>query len=98
MINTLHWMDAAACKGAELEEFFGPQGETAENRTKREARVTATYCAHCPVRDECLLDSFDGTRRGGWAKHGVWGGTGEDERVKARRNHKRKSRKVRATA
>ena len=67
-------LDGAACKGADLELFFGPFAEFETARQQREAKATA-ICAGCPVRAECLEYALDAREA-----YGVWGGTTEDER------------------
>ncbi|MFC6883470.1 WhiB family transcriptional regulator [Actinomadura yumaensis] len=96
--NLPSWRARAACRGADITEFFGPEGERAEDREAREERVKREYCRPCPVRTDCLLDAYDGSRRGGHAKTGVWGGTGEDERSTLRRSYLRHTVKERRAA
>jgi len=67
-------LTAAACKGADLNLFFGPDAEFVTARQQREAQAKA-ICARCPVRAECLEYALD-TREA----YGIWGGATEDER------------------
>jgi WhiB family redox-sensing transcriptional regulator len=65
---------AAACKGADIDLFFGPDAEFVSARKEREAEARA-ICARCPVRDACLAYALDTGEA-----FGVWGGLNEDER------------------
>jgi hypothetical protein len=67
-------LDGAACKGADLNLFFGEWDESPEGRLAREAEARA-ICAGCPSRQPCL--EFALTLAVPW---GVWGGLSEDER------------------
>ena len=67
-------LDGAACKGADLDLFFGPFAEFVSSRQQREAKATA-ICAGCPVKAECLEYALDARE-----VYGVWGGMTEDER------------------
>lgn len=63
------WMDHAACRGHDTEDFFPTRGE-----------LTATakaICMECPVRAEC---GDYGARE----KHGIWGGMSERQRRRKR--------------
>jgi WhiB family redox-sensing transcriptional regulator len=64
----------AACKGADLGLFFGPDSEFVTARQQREAQAKA-ICDRCPVKAECLEYALDAREA-----YGVWGGTTEDER------------------
>ena len=64
----------AACKGADLNLFFGPDAEFVTARKQREAEAKA-ICARCPVRDACLAYALDTGQA-----YGIWGGPNEDER------------------
>jgi WhiB family redox-sensing transcriptional regulator len=64
----------AACKGADLGLFFGPDAEFVTARRDREAQAKA-ICARCPVRPDCLAYALDTGEA-----YGVWGGLSEDER------------------
>jgi WhiB family transcriptional regulator, redox-sensing transcriptional regulator len=68
------WQHRAACR-SQGDLFFGLDGEPANLRDAREARAKAV-CSSCPVRPRCLRLALDtGT------VHGVFGGTGEQERA-----------------
>ncbi|MFF3742403.1 WhiB family transcriptional regulator [Streptomyces sp. NPDC002566] len=69
----MEWLRAAACVGEDPDLFFpvstiGP--------ALREAAAAKRVCARCPVSSECLSYAL-GTAQ----TSGVWGGTGEEERV-----------------
>lgn len=82
-----HWMDRAACKGADPGMWFPPKpGPVARERQERveaaggdvEANLgveAKTVCAQCPVLRECLEGAIE--RR---EEHGIWGGAGENWR------------------
>ena len=76
----LDWMDYTRCRRhADLDLFFGPDGETPEARDAREA-LAIVICRPCPVRRPCLDRALAQP-----SQHGVAGGVGE-ERRKALRN------------
>lgn len=86
------WHARAACRGTDPELFFGPDGETPAEQEAREAQATAV-CAACPVRLRCLL----------WAtatntKQGVFGGLGEADRARTRRQEIRYAARARREA
>jgi WhiB family redox-sensing transcriptional regulator len=80
---SLNWRHRGVCTPADLGVFFGPDGESGAERQAREAKARRV-CAPCPVRRECL--SFAVTTP---QKAGYWGGTGEVERARIRRNYLR---------
>jgi WhiB family redox-sensing transcriptional regulator len=83
-LKTADWRAAAACK-ADPGLFFGPDGETASERERREAGAKA-LCAACPVSAECLR-----LFRAIGAEDGVWGGLSEADRGRSyagSRSHK----------
>ena len=67
------WRDEASCVGR-WESFFGPEGETPEDRDTREARAIA-ICRPCPVRQPCLDHALSEP-----SQLGVAGGVGEERR------------------
>lgn len=75
------WRTRAACRGTELNLFFGPLRESAAARLRRLV-AAKRVCADCPVRGPCL--EFALAHREAF---GVWGGMTETERrqVLARR-------------
>jgi len=78
------WQEQAACRGMDLEVFFGREGE--RGRERREAKAKRV-CAGCPVRTECLDHAV-----GRPEKYGTWGGLNEDERAKERTRRLRQAR------
>lgn len=84
------WTSRAACRGRELDLFFGHPGERPAERERRE-RQAAEVCAGCPVRDPCLDYAI-----GRPEKHGTWGGLGEDARAGERRKRMRRASEQRA--
>lgn len=81
---TLIWQDRAACRGEDLDLFFGLDGERGPQRDKREAAAKAV-CAPCPVRLACLDHAMSRPER-----FGVFGGLNEDERAAERRRIRRR--------
>lgn len=79
------WQDAAACRGEDIELFFGPDGERQPEREVRERKAKA-ICSRCPVRGECLEYALSKPER-----YGVWGGLNEDERASERRRRSRRA-------
>lgn len=73
-----NWQDAAACKGLDVNLFFGPFEEARNVKQAREAEA-ALVCATCPVRAAC--DRFAEVRP---EKYGTWGGLGEGQRRRRR--------------
>ena len=79
------WQDRAACKGADVVLFFGPDGERQPERDIRERKAKA-LCGSCPVRAECLGYAVSRPE-----KYGTWGGLNEDERSAERRRRMRRA-------
>jgi WhiB family redox-sensing transcriptional regulator len=72
-------MNQAACKGRDIRSFYPERGgSTAEARSA---------CRQCPVLDACLEYALEHDER-----FGIWGGTSEKEREKARRKRQRAAR------
>jgi WhiB family redox-sensing transcriptional regulator len=86
------WRSRGACKTADPGLFFGPEGETAGARDKRETAAT-TVCQRCPVSSKCLSYAV-----GKPEKAGVWGGMGEEERARYRRRQLRRAQPRRQAA
>lgn len=68
------WQLLGACRGADPNIFFHPEGERGPAREARETAAKA-ICATCPVRITCAEHAL--TVR---EPYGVWGGLSEDER------------------
>lgn len=68
------WQLLGACRGADPNIFFHPEGERGPAREAREKAAKA-ICASCPVRVTCAEHAL--TVR---EPYGVWGGLSEDER------------------
>lgn len=66
------WRDEAACRGADVDEFFPERGDS--------LLAARRLCAGCTVRDECLEFALTHS-----IKFGVWGGLSERERRGIRR-------------
>ncbi len=68
----LSWAVQAACRDADPNYFFPPDG--AERRAEREA-LAKRICSQCVVRIDCLELALN---RG--ESYGIWGGLNEVER------------------
>jgi WhiB family redox-sensing transcriptional regulator len=68
------WQRDAACRNLGSSLFFGPDGERAATRRRRQA-AAKEICARCPVQMPCALFAL-ATRQ----PYGVWGGLTEDDR------------------
>jgi WhiB family transcriptional regulator, redox-sensing transcriptional regulator len=77
------WADSAACRGEDLNLFFGLDGERGPERERRE-RKAKRICAGCPVRPDCLEYAVSRPE-----KYGTWGNLNEDERASERRRRLR---------
>ncbi len=81
----MSWPDKAACRGLDVQLFFGAEEEQPSERDFREARAKAV-CESCPVRRECLDYALENSLR-----YGIWGGLDEDERRLERRRRQRRA-------
>ena len=68
------WQLLGACRGADPNIFFPPEGERGPAREAREKAAKA-ICASCPVRVTCAEHALSVRE-----PYGVWGGLSEDER------------------
>ncbi len=69
------WQYQGACRDADENLFFHPEGERGAARRRR-AEAAKAICASCPVLNECREQSL-AVRE----PYGVWGGLSEDERT-----------------
>jgi len=84
------WRERAACRGADLNLFFGPRRERADQRLRR-LEEAKRLCARCPVREACLDFALRSRE-----EFGVWGGLTETERrhlLAERRRHAERPRR-----
>ena len=84
--RTPDWKDYAACRGRDVNLFFGPDDEAEQARERRETEAKSV-CVGCPVRAACLAHAI-----GYGERYGIFGGTTEDERWTDRRNAIRRER------
>lgn len=75
------WAPRAACRDADPELFFHPDGERDEARASRDRQAKAV-CSRCPVIVECLRWALAADE-----KFGVFGGLTEGERAALRQRH-----------
>ena len=68
------WQLRGACRGADPDLFFHPEGERGAARHDRDALALAV-CAGCPVVPECAAHALVVRE-----PYGVWGGMTEDDR------------------
>ncbi|GIG54779.1 WhiB family transcriptional regulator [Demequina activiva] len=68
------WQYEGACRDADPDLFFHPEGERGSARRRR-AEAAKEYCERCPVLDTCRERSLMARE-----PFGVWGGMSEDER------------------
>jgi WhiB family redox-sensing transcriptional regulator len=82
------WQAFAACRGMDVNLFFGYEGEryTQDARDSREAEARAV-CASCPVAAECRTHAT-----GRPEQYGIWAGESEEERAARRRREVRGAR------
>ncbi|KAK1184631.1 WhiB family transcriptional regulator [Streptomyces sp. NBS 14/10] len=79
----MEWWRYAACVDEDPELFF-PVGVAGPAAQEQQARAKGV-CGRCPVCDECLEYALNMG-----VSHGVWGGTGEEERRALRRRAQRR--------
>lgn len=80
--ETWRWQDEAACRGEDLELFFGSDGETRDDREERED-IARAVCSECPVLGACADYALTRPER-----DGVWGGMTPDDRAVERRRRR----------
>ena len=68
------WQLVSACREADPDLFFHPEGERGPSRSSREA-AAKQVCAACPVLRQCRAHAL-AVRE----PYGVWGGLSEDDR------------------
>lgn len=68
------WQLGSACRHADPDLFFHPEGERGPTRDAREAAAKAV-CATCPVLAQCRAHALRVRE-----PYGVWGGLSEDDR------------------
>lgn len=68
------WQYDGACRQADPDLFFHPDGERGSARRRR-AEAAKQYCLRCPVAQICRERSLNARE-----PFGVWGGLSEDER------------------
>jgi WhiB family transcriptional regulator, redox-sensing transcriptional regulator len=76
--NPADWRSQGACLTADPDLFF-PISSAAGSRPQE--RLAKQVCAGCPVREPCLRFALRTNQA-----HGVWGGLGENERLRLRRH------------
>ena len=79
LLDVWSWQVDGACRSADPEQFFHPEGERGGVRRRRDDAAKAV-CEKCPVIEQCRTHAL--TVR---EPYGVWGGMSEDERAAALR-------------
>ncbi|MDO5701647.1 MAG: WhiB family transcriptional regulator [Bowdeniella nasicola] len=74
LMDLWEWQYEGACREADPNLFFHPEGERGRARTRRDEAAKA-ICATCPVLEQCREHAL-AVRE----PYGVWGGLSEDER------------------
>jgi len=75
VMDLWEWQFDGACRDADQDLFFHPEGERGSARRRR-AEAAKAICATCPVLKECREQSLQVRE-----PYGVWGGLSEDERA-----------------
>ena len=78
-ITELDWQDKGACKDADRDLFFHPEGERGLARRRRIEKAKKV-CATCVVIDTCRDSALKKEE-----EFGIWGGLSEEERRKLRK-------------
>lgn len=71
--DDIEWQREAACRSADPELFFPPDGERKGTGKSREDEAKA-FCRQCKVAAECLEFAIKNK------EPGIWGGLNDDER------------------
>ena len=74
VMDLWEWQFEGACRDADENLFFHPEGERGPRRANREASAKAV-CASCPVMLQCRSHALAARE-----PYGVWGGLSEHER------------------
>jgi WhiB family redox-sensing transcriptional regulator len=74
------WTRRAACRGWSTDLWFPTRGANRGDGDNN-GFLAKRICARCPVRSECLAESFEHVDAAG-----IWGGLSVRERRRARRN------------
>lgn len=85
------WMDQSACGGLPTAWWFPGRHDSAA----RETREAYEVCNRCPVKDQCLEEALNSTRRDDF---GIRGGTSERQRRGMRGQRSRAARNLLAVA
>ncbi|MFD1716611.1 WhiB family transcriptional regulator [Georgenia deserti] len=75
VMDLWEWQYEGACREADPDLFFHPEGERGGTRRRRDAAAKAV-CATCPVIEQCREHALQVRE-----PYGVWGGLSEDERL-----------------
>jgi len=75
LAEVYEWQFDGACRDADPEIFFSPESERGPRRRARE-RAAKTFCARCPVVQQCLEHALQVRE-----PYGVWGGLTTGERT-----------------
>ena len=74
VLEEWEWQYEGACREADPNLFFHPEGERGAARRRR-ADAAKSFCQGCVVREMCRVRALEARE-----PFGVWGGLSEDER------------------
>lgn len=80
-MTRMDWRQNAACRGTDTELFFVSDARLI-------AKVARTYCAVCPVMDDCYAEALR-FERSEQNINGVWAGLSASQRTKLHRARNR---------
>ena len=89
VMDLWEWQFDGACRDADQDLFFHPEGERGPARRKRD-EAAVKVCATCPVLEQCRQHGL--TVR---EPYGVWGGLTEEDRdeIYAQERRSRRARR-----
>lgn len=85
LMDLWEWQYRGACRDADSEIFFHPEGERGGTRKRRDEAAKAV-CATCPVLEQCREYALSNAE-----PYGVWGGMTEEERQQYLQRKRRRS-------
>ena len=92
VMDLWEWQFEGACRDADENLFFHPEGERGPARRKRD-EAAVQICAGCPVIQECRNHGLSVRE-----PYGVWGGLTEEDREEIYAQERRTRREQRQAA
>lgn len=74
VVESYEWQEQGACRDADVDRFFEPEGTDTTERYRREVEAKR-LCATCPVAGRCLEHALRVRE-----PFGIWGGLSTNER------------------